>query len=213
MREQGDSKSSSSILTTGEKNLVERWKSSKNSEDDLKLVEIEKQDNGRRLAAIMFTDMAGYTALTERDEVLALQILEEHGNLLRSIFKKHSGKVVKTIGDGFIVEFSSALKAVQCSLTVQSAIADFNHNHPSEMKVQLRIGVHLGDVIHKDNDVYGDAVNIASRIESLCAPGSVCITEQVFSQVRNKIGRTFVSLGKRKLKNVEIPVRIYALGS
>lgn len=199
-------------LTPGEKILLEKWKSSKSSKQDAPLVRTqEKQDEGRRLAAVMFTDIVGYTALTQKDETLALEIVEEHRAMLRPLFRKHNGKEIKTMGDGFIVEFQSALEAVECSLSVQTGVSDFNSNHSSEKRFQLRIGIHLGDVIHKNNDVYGDAVNIASRVMPLCVPGSVCVTEQVYSQVKNKIDKPFVSVGKKKLKNVETPVKAYAL--
>jgi adenylate cyclase len=199
-------------LTAGEKILLEKWKSSKSSEQDAPLVQTqEKPDEGRRLAAVMFTDIVGYTALTQKDETIALEIVEEHRALLRPLFQRYTGNEIKTMGDGFIVEFQSALEAVKCSLDIQSTVTDSNSNHPLERKFQLRIGIHLGDVIHKNNDIYGDAVNIASRMMPLCVPGSVCVTEQVYSQVKNKIDKPFVSVGKKKLKNVVTPVKAYAL--
>jgi adenylate cyclase len=155
--------------------------------------------------------MVGYTALSQNDEELALKILEEHRSLLRPIFRKHGGREVKTIGDGFLVEFPSAFEAVKCSLDIQSAIAD-SIDRPLDKRFQLRIGIRLGDAIHRNNDVYGDAVNIASRIHSLCEAGSVCISEEVYLQVKNKLDNThFVRIRKRKLKNVKTSVQVYAL--
>src|SRR5882724_9314185 len=119
----------------------------------------------RKLAAIMFTDMVGYSALAQRNEALALELLEEHRRLLRAIFPKHGGSEIKTIGDGFLVEFSSALAAVKCGIEIQETIAKRTSVNPPEEVFQVRIGIHLGDVVRRDNDVIGDGVNIAARIE------------------------------------------------
>jgi adenylate cyclase len=110
-----------------------------------------------------------------------------------------------------LIEFPSALDAVKCSLNIQSAVVDFNTDRPIERRFQLRIGIHLGDAIHKESKVYGDAVNIASRIHALASPGSICISEEVYLQVKNKISQRFLILGKKKLKNVQSPVKVYAL--
>ncbi len=208
-----DGSVSADKVTAEEKTLLKRWKSSKNNgTEQHKLVEpATTQDDERRLAAIMFTDMTGYTALSQKNEVIALNLLEEHRLLLRPIFRKHNGREIKTMGDAFLVEFASALEAVQCTIDIQGSVNDFNMDHPSEKKLLLKIGVHLGDVIHRNNDVLGDAVNVASRIGPLCVPGSVCVTEQVYSQVRNKLNMRFSSLGKKKLKNVKIPIEVYRL--
>src|SRR5215831_19836480 len=112
----------------------------------------------RKLAAIMFTDMVGYSALAQRNEALALELLQEHRRLLRSIFPKHRGSEIKTIGDGFLVEFSSALAAVECGIEIQEAIAKRNSVNPRSC-FQVRIGILLGDVVHTENDVVGDGVN------------------------------------------------------
>ncbi len=135
----------------------------------------------------MFTDMVGYTSLTQTDEALAMQLLEEHRDVARAFFPKHNGREVKTIGDAFLVEFDSALEAVRCAFDIQQSLHELNSTRPVERKMLIRIGVHLGDVIHSQNDVYGDAVNVASRIEPLAPPGGVCITEQVNDHVKNKL--------------------------
>ena len=166
----------------------------------------------RKLAAIMFTDMVGYSALVERDEALALQLLEEHRGLLRSTFSKHEGSEIKTIGDGFLVEFSSALAAVQCAIEIQEAIAKRNSANPTQGKFQLRIGIHAGDVVSRADDVIGDGVNIAARIVPLAEPGGICISKQVFDQVENRLTTSPKRMRQVKLKNMMRPLEIYWIG-
>src|SRR5213595_3016360 len=124
----------------------------------------------RRLAAIVFTDMVGDTALSQRNEPLALELLEEHRRILRPIFPRFNGTEIKTIGDAFLVEFQSALEAAQCALEIQRTLAKRNHDVSSDRRIELRIGIHVGDVVHREGDVYGDGVNIASRIEATFTP-------------------------------------------
>ena len=166
-------------------------------------------ESKRRLAAIMFTDMVDYTSLSEKNEVLALSLLEEQRKLLRPVFGKHSGREIKTLGDGFLVEFSSALEAVRCGLDVQFLMNTRNQAVSAEQRIMLRVAIHLGDVEHRDGDVYGDAVNVASRIQSLAEPGGVCITQQVFDHVRNSDEFRVEALGEARLKNVRSPFEIY----
>lgn len=159
----------------------------------------------------MFTDIVGYTALTQKDESLALQLLEEHRSLLRPIFQKHGGREVKTIGDAFLMEFSSVLEAARCAVEIQERLHKRNGTASPERRIQVRIGLHLGDLVHSGGDVYGDAVNIASRIEPLAEPGGICASEQVYAQIRNKMGLPIVSLGRRELKNVQELVEVYKI--
>jgi adenylate cyclase len=163
----------------------------------------------RKLAAIMFTDMVGYSALVERNERLALELLEEHRRLLRSIFSKHQGSEIKTIGDGFLVEFSSALAAVQCAIEIQEAIAKRNSTNPPQGVFQIRIGIHAGDVVRRDDDIIGDGVNIAARIEPLAGAGGICISQQVFDQVESRVATSLKKMGQVKLKNMTRPLEIY----
>ena len=157
----------------------------------------------------MFTDIVGYTAITQRDEALAMTLLEENRAQVRPFFSRYNGREVKTVGDAFLVEFGSALEAVRCAYDIQQSIHDANGGREPERKVQLRIGIHLGDVIHSQNDVYGDAVNVASRIEPQAAPEGICISGEVYSQVRNKFRYPMEKLPATSLKNVRDQVDIY----
>ncbi|MGA2199484.1 MAG: adenylate/guanylate cyclase domain-containing protein [Nitrososphaerales archaeon] len=163
----------------------------------------------RRLAAIMFTDVVGFTRQSQANEALALELLEEHRELLRPIFRAHGGTEVKTIGDAFLVEFRSALEAVLCAVEMQSRLRDRNKAAPSSRALEIRIGIHLGDVVHEGSDVYGDAVNIASRVEPLAAPGGVCVSQQVLDQIRNKTELNIGKMGEIPLKNVGLPLGVY----
>jgi adenylate cyclase len=157
----------------------------------------------------MFTDMVGYTALTQSNESQALGVLERHNRLIRPFFPKFHGTEVKTIGDSFMVEFDSALDATNCAIEIQRFLHDYNVSSRDDWKITLRIGVHLGDVVHEGNDILGDAVNIASRLQPLADPEGICVSDQVFSQVRNKIPQALQKKAPQDLKNVRFPVDVY----
>jgi adenylate cyclase len=159
----------------------------------------------------MFTDMVGYTALGQRDESLSLALVDEQKKLLRPVFNRHKGREVKTMGDAFLVEFGNALDAVRCAYDVQRASREFNISQPREQRIILRIGLHLGDVVESHGDISGDAVNIASRIQSLAEDGGVCVTRQVYDQVQNKFDLPLKSIGSRSLKNVRAPLEVYRM--
>jgi adenylate cyclase len=165
----------------------------------------------RRLAAIMFTDMVGYTALGQRNESLSLALVEEQRKLIRPILSRHNGREIKTMGDASLVEFASALEAVGCAYVIQKAISEFNTSAPTDHRLHLRIGVHLGDIVESEADISGDAVNVASRIEPLAEDGGVCISRQVFDHVHNKLEMPLVSLGVKTLKNVSAPIEVYKI--
>ena len=165
----------------------------------------------RKLAAIMFTDLVGYVALSQRNEALALELLKEHQELLRPLFTQHHGTEIKTIGDAFLVEFGSAVEAAMCAIDIQKMLVEHNASATPERRILLRIGLHVGDVVYEEGDVLGDGVNIASRIEPLAEPGGICISEDVAHQVRNKIDGSLEQLGERKLKGIAEPVTVYRL--
>lgn len=174
----------------------------------------QEQNNSnkqRKLAAIMFTDMVGYSALTQKNESLAIELLEEHRKLLRPIFPKHGGKEVETVGDAFFVEFKSALEAVNCAIEIQRSLFDRNSKLESDRKIILRIGLHVGDVIQVGQHVHGDGVNIAARLEPLSKPGGICLSEDVARQIQNKIDLPVKRIGTEKLKNIQSPINIFRL--
>src|SRR3954462_2434422 len=165
----------------------------------------------RKLATIMFTDMVGYSALAQRDDQLAVELLEEHRRLLREIFPRFNGTEIKTIGDAFLVEFSSALEAAQCAIEIQRTLAKRNHDVTSDRRIELKIGIHIGDVIHRDGDVYGDGVNIASRIEQLAGAGGICVSMDVERQIRNALEARFEKFGSADLKNITLPMELFRI--
>jgi len=165
----------------------------------------------RRLAAIMFTDIVGYSSLSQKNEPLALEMLEEHRKIVRPIVARHNGHEIKTMGDAFLIEFESALKATQCAVDMQRTFHSLNEQSTEERRIHLRIGIHLGDVEQRQSDVLGDAVNIASRIEPLAEADGICISEQVYDQVRNKINCPIEDLGPRQLKNIDYPIDVHRI--
>jgi adenylate cyclase len=165
----------------------------------------------RKLAAIMFTDMVGYSALSQRDDKLAQELLEEHRRLLREIFPRFHGTEIKTIGDAFLVEFGSALEAAQCAIEIQRTLAKRNHDVTSDRRIELKIGIHIGDVVHREGDVYGDGVNIASRIEQLAGAGGICVSMDVERQIRNTLEARFEKLAPTELKNISVPMDLFRI--
>src|SRR5438067_6131914 len=168
-------------------------------------------DEQRKLAAIMFTDMVGYSALSQRDEKLAQELLEEHRRLLREIFPRFNGTEIKTIGDAFLVEFGSALEAAQCAIEIQRTLAKRNADIAPDRRIELKIGIHIGDVVHRGGDVYGDGVNIASRIEPVAGPGGICVSMDVERQVRNALEARFEKLAPTELKNISVPMDLFRI--
>jgi adenylate cyclase len=156
----------------------------------------------------MFADVVGYTALTQKDEPFALQVVSRIKQLSSPVFSRHGGRLVKTLGDGFLVEFSSAMDGVLCGIELQHMMSQQASVHQGG-RAEIKIGIHIGDVIEENGDVLGDAVNIASRIEPLAGPGEICISAEVMEQVKSRLSYAMVSLGPQKLKNVGEPVEVY----
>ena len=156
----------------------------------------------------MFTDMVGFTSSTQTDEAGALARLKEEEDLVRPILSAHDGREVKSTGDGFLVEFDSALRAVECAIDIQQKLRERNAGS-GKAPILLRVGVHLGDVEQRGKDIFGDAVNVAARIEPLAAPGGVCVSGPVYELVRNKVKNRFEPLAPVALKNVQVPVALY----
>jgi TolB-like protein/tetratricopeptide (TPR) repeat protein len=168
----------------------------------------------RRLAAVMAADVVGYSRLMEQDEAGTLAALKSRRKqVLQPLVARHRGRVFKVTGDGVMVEFASAVNALQCALDVQHAMATANAALPEKLHIVLRIGVNLGDVMVEGSDLYGDGVNIAARLETTAEPGGVLISGTIYDQVRNKINADFDDLGAQTVKNIALPVRIYRVSS
>jgi formylglycine-generating enzyme required for sulfatase activity/class 3 adenylate cyclase len=164
----------------------------------------------RRLAAILAADIAGYTRLMNHDEEGTLARLKRHRReMIEPTIQEHFGRVIKTTGDGFLAMFDSPLEAVRCAIVIQQSMAARNTSLPSEQWIRYRIGVNLGDVIVDPDDIYGEGVNIAARLENMAEPGGVYISGGVYEQIKNKLVCGYQSLGDEKLKNITDPVRIY----
>jgi TolB-like protein/class 3 adenylate cyclase len=167
----------------------------------------------RKIAAILVADVVGYSRLVGADEERTLARLRAlRSDLIDPTIAVHRGRVVKRTGDGAIVEFRSVIDAVRCAIEVQSAMVERNAGLPPERRIEFRVGIHLGDVVEEsDGDLMGDGVNIAARLEGICEVGGVCVSEDVYRQVRDKIKEAFVDLGEHVLKNIARPMRAYQL--
>ena len=169
------------------------------------------QSEPRKVAAIMFTDMVELSLEARRDEALNHELREEHGRLVRGLLSGHGGREIKQLEDGFLVEFDDALPAVACGLELQSALCARNECVPTERRVELRIGIHLGSVVHRDGDIFGEGVNLAARLESLARPGSLYVSEPVVRQVERQVLAPVVRLSRGDLKNIRLPVSVYRI--
>ena len=164
----------------------------------------------RRLAAILAADVAGYSRLMGADEEATLAALKAiRRELSDPKVNEHHGRIVKTTGDGLLIEFSSVVDAVRCAVEVQRAMAERNTGVPEERRIEFRIGINLGDIILDDDDIYGDGVNIAARLEALTEPGGICVSQVVHGQVRDKLDLAFEDTGEQQVKNIARPVHIW----
>jgi len=164
----------------------------------------------RRLAAILAADVSGYSRLMGADEEGTLAALKAcRPELLDPKIAEHRGRIVKTTGDGALVEFASAVDAVRCATDIQRAMTDRNVDTPEYQRITFRIGINVGDIINDEGDIYGDGVNIAARIESLAEPGTVCVSDNVYQQIKGKLSLDITDMGEQQLKNIDRPVRVY----
>lgn len=169
-----------------------------------------EQNVQRRLAAILAADVVGYSRLIGHDEVgTRARFKKQLDNIVMPSIESHHGRLVKTMGDGFLVEFGSVVDAVQCAADIQRAAVKFQDREDTDREMLLRIGIHLGDVIVEDDDIHGDGVNIAARLEEIADPGGICVSDMVHAGVRNKLSLVFESLGEKSLKNIADPVQAY----
>src|SRR6516164_8734463 len=167
----------------------------------------------RRLVAVFAADVEGYSRLMGADEVGTLKGLTERRAILDRFIGEHGGRIANTAGDSVLAEFGSAADAVQCAVEAQTALAEANASLAPERRISFRIGVHIGDVLIRAGDMFGDGVNIAARLQSVAKPGSVCISGATYDQVRKTLPMTFVDLGVQHVKNIQEPIRAYQVGS
>ena len=168
----------------------------------------------RKLAAVLVADVAGYSRLMELDEEEThrrLSVLQRE--VIRAQIGQHHGKIIKNTGDGALVEFASVVDAVHCAVEIQRRMSERNADVPDDRRIEFRIGVNLGDVIVEPNDIYGDGVNVAARLEGLADPGGLCISHTAYDQVRDKVPYPFVDKGEQTVKNISRPIRVYALSA
>ena len=166
----------------------------------------------RRLAAILAADVAGYSRLMGADEEGTLAELKAiRGELSDPKVKEHRGRIVKTTGDGLLIEFASVVDAVRCAVEVQRAMAERNADVPLDRRIELRMGINLGDIIRDGRDIYGDGVNVAARLKALAEPGGICVSRVVRDQVRDKLGFSFEDMGEQQVKNITRPIRVHRI--
>src|ERR1700674_1383576 len=166
---------------------------------------------GRRLSAILAADVAGYSRLMGLDEAGTARILREHRFIADAVVAKHGGRIVKTTGDGLLIEFPSVVDAIDCAVAVQTLLAERNEGVPQDRQMLFRIGINLGDILIEGDDILGDGVNVAARLEGIAEPGGICISSSAYDQVRGKVAVEFTDLGEQTLKNIARPVRAYAV--
>ncbi len=163
----------------------------------------------RKLRAILSADVKGYSLLMSDDEALTVKTLKEYKAVMAEQIEQHTGRVVDAPGDNLLAEFASVVDAVQCAVKIQKILNEKNVDLPLDKRLEFRIGVNIGDVIQDGDSLYGEAVNIASRIEGLADAGGVCISRNTYDQVKNKLELGFNFLGKHEVKNIKEPVRVY----
>jgi TolB-like protein/class 3 adenylate cyclase len=174
-------------------------------------VAVASEHVGRRLAAIMAVDVAGYSRLMGEDEAGTARAVRDHREATRPFVTGRGGRIVKTMGDGVLLEFPSVVAAVEGAIAMQKLMAERNEGVPEAKRIVYRIGVNLGDVLIEGDDIIGDGVNIAARLESIAEPGGICLSGTVYEHVRDKIDATFIDLGEKDLKNIARRVKVYTI--
>jgi TolB-like protein/class 3 adenylate cyclase len=167
---------------------------------------------GRRLAAIVAADVAGYSRLMGLDEVGTARTLREHRKVTDALVAKHGGRIVKTTGDGVLLEFPSVVDAVEYAVAMQAVMVERNQGAPEDRRMLFRIGINLGDILIEGDDILGDGVNVAARLEGIAEPGGICVSSSAYEQVRGKVPVDFTDLGEQTFKNIARPIRAYAVG-
>src|SRR5271155_2112768 len=167
----------------------------------------------RKIAAILVSDVVGYSRLAGRDEERTLARLRAlRGELINPAVAAHNGRIVKSTGDGSLVEFRSVVDAVRCAVVIQKGMGERNAGIPPDRRIVFRVGVHLGDVVEEsDGDLMGDGVNIAARLEGISKPGAICLSEDAYRQVKARLELSVTNLGPTQLKNIAEPIRVYSL--
>src|SRR5215469_17953427 len=165
----------------------------------------------RKLTAILCADVHGYSRLMGDDEEATFRTLASHRQIIDRLIEQHHGQVVNTAGDSVLAQFASAVNAVQCGIETQVALKTENANLPEDRRMEFRIGVNLGDVIVNGEQIYGDGVNVAARLESLADPGAVCISQTVHDHIKNKLPLNYAHLGLQRVKNISEPVRVFRI--
>jgi class 3 adenylate cyclase len=163
----------------------------------------------RKLTAILCADVFGYSRLMGEDEEATLSTLSSHRKLIDSLIEQHHGRFVNSAGDSVLAEFASVVNAVQCAVEIQTTLKAENANIPPERRMEFRIGVNLGDVMVDGEQIYGDGVNVAARLESLADPGGICISHTVYDQIKNKLALNYKDLGAQQVKNIAEPVLVF----
>src|SRR6185312_5712718 len=166
---------------------------------------------GRRLAAILAADIAGYSRLMGEDEAATVRDLKGHQAAVLPLVGRYGGRIIDTAGDGILAELASVISATECAVEIQTVMAARNEGVPESRKMQFRMGINLGDVIHDETRIYGDGINVAARLEGIAEPGGICISRQVFDQVSRALNADFQALGPRTLKNIAQPVDVFAI--
>src|SRR5258708_31466045 len=165
----------------------------------------------RRLATILMADVAGYSRMMGEDEEQTVQTLRGHREIFDGLLRAHRGRIFNTAGDAILAEFPSAVEAVRCATEIQTALRTRNDHLPVEQRMWFRIGINLGDVIVQGDDLLGDGVNVAARIQSVADPGGVCISGSVYDQIQNKLTLQIRQLGEKSFKNIAQPVRTFSI--